>query len=110
LKDETIITGPWKAVVSRERSSFFGSSAPVRERTTVRSSGREMACLALPAISIRANPPCCANLTSAILARAASVAVVVVDVVVVVDEAALAFATCAFAGTTAMPPFTRRTS
>ena len=40
LKEETMRTGPWNALVSSERSSFFGSSASWSESTTVRASGR----------------------------------------------------------------------
>ena len=41
LKEETMSTGPWNALVSSDRSSFFGISASSSERTTVRASGRE---------------------------------------------------------------------
>jgi hypothetical protein len=40
LKEDTISTGPAKALVSSERSSLRGSSAPDSESTTVRASGR----------------------------------------------------------------------
>ena len=79
LNDETIMTGPWNAVVSSERSSFFGSSAAESDSTMVRSSGREMAWRALPEMSMRAKPPCWAKRTSAIFARGAASAAAVFD-------------------------------
>ena len=69
LKEETIITGPPKALVSSDRSSLRGSSAPSSERTTVRASGRVTVWRALPTTSMRETPPAWVNFTSLIRAR-----------------------------------------